>query len=429
MVGVLSGSYPAFFVSAFRSDQIFKGNFGSKLKKQNLRKGLVVVQYVISIAFLSVTLVMFSQLKYLQNRDLGFDRDQVVNISMNVDNLFGFENSLKSAIEKGKKVKTILEQIPGVSSVGFSTNTFNGNTWIRVGSAEKGKEDQTEVLSATFVDPGFIPTLDIQLAEGRNFSEMNLADYKNAVIVNQAMVDHLAWEDGLTGKLPGRYEAHEVIGVVEDFSYEKLHSAVRPLYMCMNPEFMLTAMNQLSMESMIETNMYVKIRGGAVQETLAGIEEEIRALYPEDPFEYTFLDEAIAAQYERERNTNRIISTATFLAILISCLGLFGLSLLTLNARVKELGIRKVMGASFGIILRTLVKDYIIMIILATVVAVPLAYYAVSRWIREFEFRIDITPQYFVTAAFLTLVLAMLTVSYLAVKAAMTKPAEALRYE
>jgi putative ABC transport system permease protein len=429
LVGVLSGSYPAFLISRLQSYKILKGDFGGKIKKHNLRKGLVVVQYVIAIAFISTTLLMLQQIRFLMERDLGFDREQLIHVTYESDISKGLKHEAVSAIEKAAKIKKVFEGVAGVAQVGFSTNQFNGDSWIRVGSAEKGKKDDMEVFSATFIDPGFIPAMQIELVEGRNFSEMNGADYKNAVLVNEALVKKMGWDNPLDQQLPGRYASHEVIGVVKDFNYESMRIEIRPLYMTMNPEFMFEAINHLSMSNLMATNIYIKIKAGEVQSTISKLEEASMSLYPNEAFDYQFVDASIQAQYEKERNINKIISTATLLAIIISSLGLFGLTYLTLNARTKEIGIRKSLGASFGGMFIHLTKDYIILILIATILAIPIAYFSIQKWLEEFEFRITVMPQHFIPAIVLTLVLSMLTISYLTIKSARSKPVDGLRCE
>jgi len=429
LVGILSGSYPALLISGFQSYKILKGDFGGKLKKHNLRKGLVAVQFIIAIAFISVTLLMMAQFRYLMNKDLGFDKDQLICVSFESDISQGLEYSVESAIEKGEKIGNAFKDLAGVEQVGFSTNKFDGSSWIRIGSAENENEDVMEVFSASFIDPGFIPSMKIELKEGRNFSELNAADYKNAVIINEAMARKLEWENPLDEQLPGRYESHEIIGVVKDFNFETMHTGVKPLYLTMNPEFVFEAIYRLSMSSLPGVNMYVKIRGGEIQSTLKNLEEVSLKVFPDEPFDYEFIDESIQVQYKKEKNMNKIISSATILAIIISSLGLFGLSFLTMNARTKEIGIRKALGASFGGLLVHLIKDYLIIIVLAAVIATPIAYYFIRQWLMEFEFKIHVLPQHFLSAVMITLIISMLTVSYFVVKSARKNPVDSLRYE
>jgi len=429
LVGILSGSYPALLISKFQSYKILKGDFGSKLKKHNLRRGLVALQYVIAIAFISITMLMMEQMRFLLNKNLGFNKDQMICVTFESDISKGLKHSVVTAIEKAAKLRKVFEGMAGVENVGFATNKFDGKSWIRVGSAEKEEEDNMEVLSAAFIDPGFIPSMGIEIKEGRNFSDLIIADYKNSVIVNEALVKKLGWENPLNEQLPGRYETHEIIGVMKDFNYETMHMEVRPLYLTMNPDFMFDAINHLSMNALPETNMYVKIHAGEIQPTLTALEEVASSMYPDEPFDFNFIDESIQAQYERERNMNKIISTATFLAIIISSLGLFGLSFLTLNARTKEIGIRKTLGASFGGMLLHLIKDYIVIIAISTIIAIPIAYYFIQSWLEEFEFKIIVKPQHFLLAVLITFILSMLTISYLTVKFARRKPVDSLRYE
>ncbi len=180
---------------------------------------------------------------------------------------------------------------------------------------------------------------------------------------------------------------------------------------------------------MLETNMYVKLKAGQVQPVIESLEAAAKQIFPEEPFEFEFIDESIQAQYERESNLNKIISSATLLAIIVSGLGLFGLSYLTLSARTKEIGIRKTLGASFAGLYFHLVKDYIYIIIIAMIIAIPLAYYFVQQWLEEFEYKINILPQHFILAILVTLVISVITVSYITIRSVTRKPVDALRYE
>ena len=429
LVGILSGSYPAFLISNFQSHQIFKGDFGSKVKKHNLRRGLVIVQYVIAITFISITMLMFQQMQFLMNKDLGFDRDQLIDVVFESDISEGLKNSVESSIEKGMKVKQEFEQVAGVSMVGFACNQFNGSSWIRVGSAEEDHEEDLIMFSATFVDEHFIPTLQIEMVEGRNFSQSVPADRNNAVIVNEALVELMGWDNPLDEQLPGRYEPHLIIGVVKDFNYETMHQNIRPLYLTMDPDFMFKAINSLNMSSLPAANMFVKVQGGDVKNTIERLEKVSGELFPDESVEIEFVDDAIQAQYEKERNLNKIITSATILAIIVSSLGLFGLSFLTINARTKEIGIRKAMGATFGSLLVHLYKDYLLIVSVSIIVAIPMAYWFIQKWLEEFEYRITIMPQHFVLAIVISIVLSILTISYLTIRAAIQNPVDSLRYE
>jgi len=429
LIGMLSGSYPALFISRFQPQNILKGNFGSRLKKHRLRKGLVAAQYVIAITFISITVLMFYQMRYLMQKDLGFDREQLLNVRFESDISKGLKYSAESAIEKSQKISVELKKISGVQSVGFSTNKFDGNTWIRIGSVEKGQEDQMKIFSASFVDPGFIPTLGIELSQGRNFNELNASDYKNAVIVNNALVQEMGWTNPLGEKLPGRYGSHEIIGVTRDFIYESMRSEIRPLYLTMNPDFMFDAINSLKMNNIMETNLYLRLRAGSFNSAISEIGRVSKDIFPTEPFEFEFVDESVQAQFERERNMNKIITTATMLAIIVSSLGLFGLTYLTINSRIKEIGIRKVMGANTGSLMFHLLKDYFQILVIAVVIAIPAAYFLIQKWLEDFEFRITVQPYHFLIAIAIILVMSFLTISYLVMKTSLEKPANALRYE
>ena len=407
-VGLLAGSYPALYLSRFRPAEVLKGRTSGG-RPRRLVQALVVVQFTLSVFLIISTLLMAQQLRLVQERDLGFDKEQVVRIKAEY-------GATWEGVDVMKRYRAALADAPDVLGITGSMKQLGEGA---EGSGDAMASGADTVRGHVFnVTPEYLETLGLTLKEGRNFIPGRSTDSTAAVLVNGALVEAFGWDDPLGRTLSAMFafDDAKVIGVVEDFHYEPLYKPVAPLAMYVGAREPAW-------------HLYVRIAPGDVPATLARLERAWHEVAPDLPFEYAFLDQEIEQRYRTDRRWARLIRYAALLAIAIACMGLFGLATVEASRRTKEIGIRKVLGASVTSLALLLSKDFAGLVLVAFVLAVPVAYLAMQRWLEDFAYRIELGPGVFLLAGALALGVALLTVSYQAVKAALADPVESLRYE
>jgi ABC-type antimicrobial peptide transport system permease subunit len=406
IAGLLSGSYPALYLSGFKPVKILKGKFQSSLAEAVSRKGLVVFQFTLSVMLIISVIVVYQQIQFIHTTNPGYSKDNVIRFSTE-GRILNHEESFMSG----------LKNIPGVANASFTFNNMVGRNFGTNGLDWEGKAPNASVYFEGFgVDYDFIETMGMTIVSGRSFNR-NYGDEGNKVILNEAAVRVMGLNDPLGKTIRLNQRPLQVIGVVKDFHFESLHEPVKQSFMT------LTGGNNTW------NKMMVRIKAGRERETMAAIQRYYEAFNPGFPFDYNFLDEAYQRQYLTETRVGTLSRYFAGLAILISCLGLYGLAAFTAQRRQKEIGIRKVVGASVQHITAMLSKDFLRLILIAELIAFPASWLAMHGWLQSFSYRIDITAGVFITGGLSVIVITLLTISYQAIKAARTNPAKSLRTE
>ncbi len=428
VIGLVAGSYPAFVLSSFRPIAILKGKLTSGNSKQGIRKVLVGVQLVLSIFLISSTLIMRSQLDFLQNKNLGFDREQLMIVQLNVPRGGRLPNRVKTGFEIAERFKPELSKVAEVVSVCASSHDFGQGGWTNVGYTDD--EGTYRTFNLNVVDHDYFNTLKMDFVAGRSFSKDISSDFRRGVIVNETLAKEYGWTDAIGKKLPGnKFGDHEIIGVVKDFNYESLYTNVVPLVVVMDRSIIFTGAENVNIGSNPVPKLMIRLQAGNLIEGVAKVEQVWDRLTDEEEFVFSFVDQALADQYRNDMNLGKIVQIATLIAMLIGSLGLYALASLAMQNRVKEISIRKVMGASENSLLVLLSRDYVILIGISLLLSVPITSYLMNNWLQSFEYRISLGWEVFVLAGGISLIIALITISYHTIKTALTRPAETLKYE
>ncbi len=405
VIGVLAGLYPAFFLSAFNPARVLKKT-GNSHSGKRFRQALVVAQFTIAVTLISCTFFMYRQLRYIQQKDLGFDKIQLVNLRLG--------GQLK---EKAALYKHDLENITGVTATAPATMSLVDVENSANLEWNGMKEEDKFLVTQTNVDPDFIPALGMQLLYGNNFSWQKAGDTTN-YIVNEAAVKRMGMSyDSIIGKEVSFYGAKgKIIGIVKDFHFKPLSAGIEPFILRYQPWARYF-------------NLFVRIAPGKTQDVLLQAEKLYKKYETASPFEFSFVSDRLEASYKEEKRTAGVILLFANFSIFVGCLGLFGLTVFSAEQRVKEIGIRKVLGAGLSSITGLLSKDFLQLVIIAITIAVPAAWYASSKWLENYAYRINIDWWVFAWVALLVMAIAFITISFQAIKAAMANPVKSLRTE
>ena len=404
VTGLISGSYPAFYLSGFNPIGVLRGSLKSGSGAVFLRRSLVIFQFVLAILMIIGTLTIYEQINYILSKNLGLDRKNVVSV--------GLEGPIQQQLET---VKQELLRQPGIQSVAASSQNPLSVSHSTSDPKWNGKDPESQIVFHIInADFDFVETMKMKVVHGRAFSEAVATDSSNYV-VNEQMAHVMGIDNPIGETLKFWGDEGEIIGVVEDFHFRSIHTSIEPLIIRIDP----ASFNKL----------YIRTRAGQTAEALANLEKVFKKFNPNYPLTYRFMDEDFERMYRREKMLGQLTTTFAVLAIFISCLGLFGLASFTAEQRTKEIGIRKILGASVTNLILLLSREFIKLVVIAFIFATPLAYYFMTMWLNAFAYRINIGLEVFVFAGGASFIIAWLTVSYQALKVASANPVDALRNE
>jgi predicted permease len=406
VTAIISGTYPAFFLSSFSPLNVMRKSRSTKSSHSTLRKWLVVAQFTISIALIISTIIITSQMRYIQNKDLGFDKDRLVYMDL-LGNLKTRFDTVKNELSRNPSINsvTVAQSLPN-----FAGSTAGALDW------EGRPADVRGSMNFVSVEKDYFKTVGIEFIEGETFKTEPDNRLLREFIINEKAIEAMKIENpvGKSFKMWDR-DPGVIIGVVKNVHNTSLHREIRPAFYVQFPYFY--------------TYLIINLRSENVGSTIAYIRDTVKEINPNYPFEFHFLDENIDRFYQKERQINSLITTFTVLAVFISCLGLFGLSLFMVEQRTKEIGIRKTLGASVSHLVGLMSKDFLLLVVVANVISWPVSYFIMNKWLQNFVYRINFELWVFALAAALALFIALLTIAYQTFKAATANPVDSLRYE
>jgi putative ABC transport system permease protein len=429
VIAVLAGSYPSVFLASFLPIQVLKSNLSLNFGKQRLRLTLLGFQFFVSIFLITCTLIMHKQMRTIEDHDLGFDHHSIVQINIPPPASQGLASFIDNGFEFALPFKNEILKYPEVERVSLATAVYGDKSWFQAGF--ETPDDREVNFSINIVDEDFLELFGLELLEGRNFSAMVPSDKKGGFILNESMKNALGWDDVLDKALESKrgFPDNRAVGLVKDFHFESLYNPINPGILILGYENIFSGLHSLMINDDMTPKIFVKIIGNNVQESIGKFEDKWRALYGTDPFEYSILDDSIAVQYEQDRSLSSLVTAASLIAIIIAGMGLFAMVSLTIAGRYKEIGVRKVLGATSFEISLLFNRQFLKINLIGIVLALPVSYYLMQQWLANFILKTEISFGLLFFSFLLGLGFSILIVSIQSLSASLLNPVDTLKSE
>ncbi len=426
VIGFLSGLYPALILSGLKITNILSGQKAPR-RAFYIRKGMVVFQFIITVFLITSTLIMSKQLNYLNSKDLGYQYDATVSVPLYPDpSSQRLTEFINSAMENGKILREQLKKYPEVSDIGMGSHVFGNQGWGQLSFTDDAQIFRT--FRMLVVDPYYFETFNIKVKEGRAFEAESTLDQRESIIINQAAADYFGLQDPIGKKLPSQeFGMHNIIGVTEDFNFSSLHNPVEPLVITQNVVPIYDGISDHGYGDSPIPKLVFKYTGNQLTKVEELLQNEWEQIFPGEEMNFSFVEDNIRTQYENEQRMNKLVSFATILSIIVAGLGLLGMTVLMINSRVREIGIRKVMGASEFSIFGLLTKSFAPQLLLGILLSIPITYWLMRDWLNNFAFRINISIDIFMLGGIISILVALVVISAHVLRAAKANPVESIQ--
>jgi putative ABC transport system permease protein len=429
VIALLAGSYPSVFLSSFRPVQVLKSNMHLKFGKQNLRMGLLGFQFFISIFLITCTLVMFRQMKAIENHELGINHTAIIQLQVPPPASQGLFDFIEKGFDYASPFKNEMRKLPDVENVTIASSIYGDNSWFKAGFDTP--DDKTVNFNINIVDEDFVDVFGLEILEGRNFSQNIPSDFSGGFILNESMKSALGWESALGNSLESKrgFEENRAIGLVKNFHFESLYHDIDPAILVVKPENIFGGLHSLWMSEDVTPKLFVKVQTKDMQATISRMQDIWKDLYGSDPFNFSFLDDTIAKQYTKDQSLRSLVSIASTLAVIIAGMGLFSMASLAISSRIKEIGIRKVLGATTMEISLLFNKDFMKITLVGIFAALPVSYYFMHQWLNDFAVKTNLGVGIFALVICMGIVFSILIVSSQAIRASWLDPVKSLKTE
>lgn len=429
-IAVVAGSYPSIFLASFRPVQVLKSNLSLRFGKQNLRMSMLALQFFISTLLVTCTLVMVKQMNTVEYFDLGSAKTDIIQVQVPPPAAQGLEDQIQKSFDYAQPFKNELRKLPEVVSTTIATAMYGDNSWFSVGFRSPDEEEGMD-FHMNIVDEDYVEFFGLNVLEGRNFSGNNPSDFTNGFLLNESMKKLLGWEEAFGKSLVSErpFGENRAVGVLKDFHYESLFQQIEPAILVMKPANFFQGFRNLTMDDQMTAKVYIKVNTENKQALIQRLEGIWKDLYGSDPFDYSFIEDEIAREYVQANSLSSLVTLASIVALIIAGMGLFAMASLAITSRLKEIGIRRVMGATTQEISLLFNRQFLKVTLIGVLTSIPASYYLMQIWLEDFAVKVPLGAGVFLLALLVGMIFSILIVSLETIKATWINPTKLLRSE